>query len=90
MSTLSDSLRDYLTLRRGLGHQMADAARLLPSLVSFLEPRGLGMVTVRAALDWCRQPAPIGGSTVAPRRMTATRGFARYLSGRRPRTRWPG
>ena len=89
MSALWESLRDYLRLRRGLGHQMADAARLLPSLVSFLESRGLGTVTVQAALDWCQQPAPIGGRTVAPRRMSAARGFARYLCGIDPTTEVP-
>ena len=89
MSTLDQSLRDYLALRQGLGHQMADAARLLPSLVSFLESRGLRTVTVHAALDWCQQPAPVGGITVAPRRMTAVRGFARYLSGIDPTTEVP-
>jgi integrase len=81
MSALKGSLRDYLALRHGLGHQMADAARLLPSFVSFLESQGLETVTVQAALEWCHQPAPVGGVTVAPHRMTAVRGFARYLCG---------
>lgn len=86
---LSEALDDYLTLRRGLGHQLADAARLLPSFVTFLESQGLSTVTVRAALDWCQQPAPVGGVTVASRRMTAVRGFARYLSGSDPATEVP-
>jgi len=68
---------------------MADAARLLPSFVTFLEGQGSPTVTVRAALDWCQQPAPVGGVTVAPRRMTAVRGFARYLSGIDPATQVP-
>lgn len=89
MSTLEHSLADYLTLRRGLGHQMADAARLLPSFVAYLDARGVSTVTVHAALDWCQQPAPVGGITVAPRRMTAVRGFARYLSGIDPTTEVP-
>ena len=86
---LAESLDDYLALRRGLGHQMADASRLLPSLVTFLQGQGLDTVTVTAALDWCQQPAPVGGVTVAPRRMTAARGFARYLSGIDPATQVP-
>lgn len=81
VTPLTEALDDYLALRRGLGHQMADAARLLPSFVTFLQSQGLSTVTVRAALDWCQQPAPVGGVTVAPHRMTAIRGFARYLSG---------
>ncbi len=89
MSTLEQSLTDYLTLRRGLGHQMADAARLLPSFVAYLDARGECTVTVQAALDWCQLPAPVGGVTVVPRRMTAVRGFARFLSGIHPATEVP-
>ncbi len=37
VSPLTQALRDYLRLRQGLGHQLADAARLLPSFVAFLE-----------------------------------------------------
>lgn len=89
MSPLGQALGDYLTLRQGLGHQMADAARLLPSFVTFLEQHELATVTIDAALQWCQQPAPVGGVTVAPRRMTAARGFARYLAGIDPATEIP-
>jgi integrase len=89
VSPLGQALRDYLTLRHGLGHQMADAARLLPSLVAFLEQQGLATVTIDAALQWCQQPTMVGGLTVAPRRMTAARGFARYLAGIDPATEIP-
>lgn len=89
MSTLTIALDDYLALRHGLGHQMADAARCLPSFVTLLESQGLSTVTVQAALDWCQQPAPVGGVTVVPRRMIAARGFARYLSGIDPATQVP-
>ena len=89
MSPLGRALSDYLTLRQGLGHQMADAARLLPSFVAFLERQGLSTVTIDAALQWCQQPTSVGGVTVAPRRMTAARGFARYLAGIDPATEIP-
>jgi integrase/recombinase XerD len=89
VSPLEQAMRDYLTLRQGLGHQMADAARLLPSFVAFLEQHDLVTVTIDAALQWCQQPAPVGGATVAPRRMTAARGFARYLAGIDPATQIP-
>jgi integrase len=89
VSPLRQALRDYLTLRQGLGHQLADAARLLPSFVAFLERQGLATVTIDAALQWCGQPTPVGGVTVAPRRMTAARGFARYLAGIDPATEIP-
>jgi integrase len=86
---LEQAMRDYLTLRQGLGHQLADAARLLPSFVAFLEQHDLATVTIEAALQWCQQPAPVGGVTVAPRRMTVARGFARYLAGIDPATEIP-
>ena len=89
MSPLGQALSDYLTLRQGLGHQMADAARLLPSFVAFLEQQELATVTIDAALQWCQQPTLVGGVTVAPRRMTAARGFARYLAGIDPATEIP-
>ncbi len=89
MSPLAQALSDYLRLRQGLGYQMADAARLLPSFVAFLEQRGLATVTIDAALQWCQQPTLVGGVTVAPRRMTAVRGFARYLAGIDPATEIP-
>jgi integrase len=89
VSPLGQALSDYLMLRRGLGHQMEDAARLLPSFVAFLEQHELSTVTIDAALQWCQQPTLVGGVTVAPRRMTAARGFARYLAGIDPVTEIP-
>ena len=91
MSALEHSLRDYLTLRRSLGHQLADAQRLLPNLVAYLETQGLRTVTVQSALDWAQQPATGrgGASSVGPRRMTAARGFTWYLSGVNPDTQVP-
>lgn len=89
MSPLEQALSDYLRLRQGLGHQMADAARLLPSLVAFLQQHELPTLTIEAALKWCQQPTLAGGVTVAPRRMTAARGFARYLAGIDPATEIP-
>lgn len=86
---LEQAMRDYLRLRQGLGHRMADAERLLPSLVAFLQARDLATVTIDAVLQWCQQPAPVGGATVAPRRMSAARGFARYLAGVDPATQIP-
>ena len=89
MTALGQHLTDYLQLRRSLGHDLADAARLLPGLVEFLDKRGLATVTVPAALEWADQPNAYPGSTVSPRRMTAARGFARYLAGIDPATEVP-
>jgi integrase/recombinase XerD len=84
MSALEHSLADYLQLRHSLGHEMAEAGRLLPGLVAYLDARGLPTVTIEAALAWAQQApkSPAGRvTTIGSRRMTAARGFARYLSG---------
>lgn len=89
MSRLEQSLVDYLALRRSLGHQLADPARLLPGFVGFLDERGLSTVTVAAAVQWAAQPVTDPRSSVGPRRMSAVRGFARYLAGVDPATEVP-
>lgn len=89
MIVLQDALRDYLELRHNLGYKLADAERLLPRFVAWLEDTGESHVTVTNALLWCQLPKVPPGSTVWPRRMTAVRGFARYLSGIDPVTQVP-
>ena len=89
MTALEQHLTDYLQLRRSLGHELADAARLLPRLVDFLDSRGLTTVTTAAALEWAEPSRVTPGSTVGPHRMVAARGFARYLAGINPDTEVP-
>ena len=89
MTDLRQALDDYLRLRRSLGHLMAEAAYLLPDFVSFMDNRGERSVTVAAALDWVKTREPEVVTTVSPRRITAVRGFARYLSGTDPATEVP-
>jgi len=84
VSALEQALADYLRLRHSLGHEMAEAGRLLPGFVAYLDARGLPSVTIESALAWAQQApkSPAGRvTTFGPRRMTAARGFARYLSG---------
>lgn len=81
MSPLEQDLADYLQLRHSLGHDLTEAGWLLPSFVAYLQDHGLRTVTVEAALAWAQHSATGKGRSVAPRRMTAARGFARYLSG---------
>lgn len=89
MSALKQAMNDYLDLRHSLGHAVAEAGWLLPSFVAYLDDRGLGTVTVQAALEWA-QASPTGrGPSVGPRRMTTARGFARYLAGIDPNTEVP-
>jgi integrase/recombinase XerD len=89
MTDLRQAVDDYLRLRRSLGHQMAEAAYLLPDFVSFMDSRGEQTVTIAAALDWMKAREPEVVTTVSPRRITAVRGFARYLSGIDPATEVP-
>ena len=89
MSALADAARDYLRLRNSLGHDLAEYHRELPRLVAFLEAEGLPAVTIAAALAWAQGPDVDPASSIAPRRMTIARGFARYLAGIDTRTEVP-
>jgi integrase len=81
MSVLEQALADYLQLRRSLGHELAESAWLLPGFVAYLDGQEAQTVTIEAALAWAQQSETGRVTTVGPRRMTAARGFARYLSG---------
>ena len=92
MTALEQNLAGYLQLRHSLGHQLAEARWLLPGFVAYLGACGLPTVTIEAALAWAQQaPASPQGrvTTIGARRMTAARGFARYLSGIDPATQVP-
>ena len=89
MSVLCQHLDEYLRLRRLLGHQLNDAARLLPRFVSYLDAHDIEFVTVQAAVDWSLEPEAPTRSTVWGRWFMVARGFARYLSGIDPRTEIP-
>ena len=92
MTALEQALADYLQLRHSLGHELAEAGWLLPGFVAYLDACGSPTVTIDAALAWAQQAptSPAGRmTTTGPRRMTAARGFARYLSGIDPGTQVP-
>ena len=72
---------DYLRLRRALGHDLADAARLLPRFVAHLDAVGASRITTEVALAWVRRPDADPSSSVWMRRMIVVRGFARHMSG---------
>jgi hypothetical protein len=76
MTALLDHAADYPQLRRGLGHMLADAHRLLPRFVACLDAAGATTVTVEAALAWARCPDTDPASSVWMRRMAVARGFA--------------
>ena len=81
MSGFDGTVIDYLTIRRALGHNLDDAARLLPRFVDWMDSGGHQVVTVALALEWSSIPVIEHGSTGHARRMTAIRGFSKYLHG---------
>jgi integrase len=89
MSALAERAHEYLRLRRALGHELAEAARLLPRFVTYLDSIGATSVTVEAALAWALQPDTGPASKVRARRMTVARGFARHMAGIDPDTQVP-
>jgi integrase/recombinase XerD len=89
MSALAGRAEEYLRLRRMLGHELAEAARLLPRFVAYLDDIGAEVITVEAALAWAQQPQVRPGSQVRARRMAVVRGFARHMAGVDPRTQIP-
>ena len=92
MTALEQALADYLQLRHSLGHELAEAGWLLPGFVAYLDACGSPTVTIDAALAWAQQaPTSPAARVTTPgaRRITAARGFARYLSGIDPGTQVP-
>ena len=78
MSTLGDQLDDYLRLRRALGFQLGRHGESLPDFVAYLEANRATTITVELAVAWARLPHGIKPITV-DYRLSAVRGFARYL-----------
>jgi integrase len=89
MSALAGHAEEYLRLRRSLGHELADAVRLLPRFVAHLESVGASTITTEVALSWVQRPDADPASSVWHRRMTVVRGFARHMSGIDPNTEVP-
>ena len=89
MSVLAGRAKEYLRIRRMLGHELAEAGQLLPRFVAYLDHIGAEVITVEAALAWAQQPQARPGGKVHARRMTVARGFARHMAGIDPRTQVP-
>jgi integrase/recombinase XerD len=89
VSALFDAAEEYLRLRRSLGHELAEAHRLLPHFVAYLDATGATTVTIEAALAWAQPPEVDPATSVSPHRMTIVRGFARHMAGIDARTEIP-
>jgi integrase len=89
MSLLAERAAEYLRLRHALGHKLADADRLLPRFVAYMERVNAPTITTQIALDWVQQREVPPNSSVWPRRMMVVRGFARHMAGIDPQTEIP-
>jgi integrase len=88
MSALSDSLDDYLRLRRSLGYKLDRAGEVLADFVSCSEAAGASHVRTDIAVSWALR-APNPDSSWRAGRLGAVRCFARYLHALDPRHEVP-
>jgi integrase len=88
MNTLCEALQEYLTLRRGLGFKLRDAARVLSRFVAFMEERQAPHITTKLALEWVQLARTVKPAERA-RRLCFIRGFARHRSATDPLTEVP-
>lgn len=77
-TALRGALADYLSLRRALGFQLANAGRLLGQFVGYLDQHAITTVTTEHALAWATLPVGASAHWWAIR-IGAVRGFAIYL-----------
>jgi integrase/recombinase XerD len=89
MSALSAALRDYLSLRRALGHKLEGHERQLTRFIARLDEAGAAFVTMADTLAFVLDPDLDPASNTPARRLTAVRGFTRYLSAIDPRNQVP-
>lgn len=89
MSALTTALDDYLSLRRALGHKLADHERQLTRFVAGLDDAGATFVTLTDVSTFVLDPAIDPASSVPAHRLTAVRGFVRFLSAADARNQIP-
>ena len=80
MSALSDELARYLTVRRGLGYDLATAERILRRFVAFAESEGAEHISTALFQRWRERFGRAGRQTWAAR-LVAVRLFAQWLHG---------
>jgi integrase/recombinase XerD len=88
MTDLTAHLQDYLRLRRALGFQLDYPGHSLPTLISHLEAAGSETITTELAIEWAKLPQGVQPLHWA-HRLSAARGFARYLQTIDPATEVP-
>jgi len=88
MNRLSKAVRDYLTMRRGLGFKLIRHEAGLREFVSFLAKKRCARITVNLALEWATQDTKHSPGEWALR-LSIVRGFARHWSATDPLTEVP-
>jgi len=88
MNTLRQAVRDYLSMRRGLGFKLVEAGKGLRDFVTFMQRHRAAYITQALALAWAQQPSNVQPTHWA-QRLSFVRGFARYRSATDPRTQIP-
>lgn len=88
MSRLRQAAADYLAVRRALGFKLSGYDSMLEDFLDHLERSEETTVTVQAALAWAIAPAD-GSCSYWSSRLSAVRGFARYLQGIDPTVEVP-
>ena len=88
MKRLRKAVRDYLTMRRGLGFKLVRHEAGLQEFISFLERKRSPHITVNLALEWATQHTRHKPYEWAAR-LTIVRGFARHWSATDPFTEVP-
>jgi len=79
MSPLRQALGDYLQIRRALGYKLERAEKLLVQYLEYLDALGVETVTIENALAWAILPAAGKNGHWWAVRLSAVRGFAKYL-----------
>ena len=88
MSSLNDTLSEYLAVRRALGTQLAWPESSLRDFVQFVEAEGAEFVTTELAMRWALRSVGVQRATHA-RRLGIVRAFAAWLQPADARTQVP-
>jgi integrase/recombinase XerD len=88
MSSMRESVTEYLSMRRSLGFKMKDAGVGLFDFISYTEQAGISHITTAVALHWAQQKTTVPPQQWA-RRLSFVRGFARYHLANDSRTEIP-
>lgn len=88
MNILSNSVADYLALRRAMGFRLRKVGLALDNFAAFMEQQRARHITTELALRWAQQPTNVLPARWAYR-LAIIRRFARHHSALDPRTEIP-